>query len=159
VSETTSESVVTFPSDVEIEITHSFAAPIELVFAVFTTPEHVTRTFATDGEEFKVCTIDLQVGGSYHFVLVPKTGNECVFRGTYMEIEGPRRTVATWSFDGWPGIEAVETMDLVDLGGTTQLTWRMLFPDIESRRKMTTTSGSEANFLSIDNYLKALQAI
>ena len=36
-------------------------------------------------------------------------GTVCSFRGTYLEVEPPIRTVETWLFDGWPDAEAVET--------------------------------------------------
>ena len=56
----------------------------------------------------KVCSIDLRVGGNYHFVFVTDDGPECSFRGTFLEVEPPTRTVETWLFEGWPDAEAVE---------------------------------------------------
>ena len=58
------------------------------------------------------CSIDLRVGGGYHLVFVTGDGTECSFRGTYLEVEPPTRTVATWHFEGWPDVEAVESVDL-----------------------------------------------
>jgi len=149
--------VVSFPTELDIVITHHFDASRELVFDVFTQPEHVRQTFATYGEEFKVCDIDLRVGGGYHFVLVPENGVECSFRGTYVEVDPPRRTVATWSFDGWPGVEAVETVEFAESANGTGMTWKQTFRDLEGRRRITTTRGTEANFESIDRYLTTLR--
>jgi uncharacterized protein YndB with AHSA1/START domain len=59
-----------------------------------------------------VCSIDLRVGGSFHFVFVTDDGAECSFRGTYLEVQPPIRTAATWLFGGWPAAEAVESMEL-----------------------------------------------
>ena len=89
-----------FPNDLEILTTREFDAPIALVFDVFTKPEHVMKTFAPFGEEVTVCSIDLRVVGSYHYVFVTDDGIECSFRGTYLEVESPTRTVQTWLFDG-----------------------------------------------------------
>ena len=94
----------------------------QLVFDVLTKPEHVRKTFAPFGEEVTVCSIDLRVGGNYHFVFVTDDGTECSFRGTYLEVEPPTRTVETWLFEGWPDAEAVETMDLHETDGVTKLT-------------------------------------
>ena len=105
-------AVIEFPNDLEIVVTREFDAPIQLVFDVFTKPEHVRKTIAPFGEEVTVCSIDLRVGGNYHFVFVTDDGTECSFRGTYLEVEPPTRTVETWLFEGWPDAEAVETMDL-----------------------------------------------
>jgi uncharacterized protein YndB with AHSA1/START domain len=40
----------------------------------------------------------MRVGGDYHFVFVAGDGRECSFRGTFLEVEPPTRTVETWLF-------------------------------------------------------------
>jgi uncharacterized protein YndB with AHSA1/START domain len=149
-------AVITFPNDLEIVITREFDAPIELVFDVFTKPEHVRKTFAPFGEEVTVCSIDLHVGGSYHIVMVTDDGTECSFRGTYLEVEPPTRTVQTWLFDGWPDAEAVESMDLHETDGVTKLTYRLAFRDKAGRDHMTKFDGLEANFDNVEGYLRSL---
>ena len=64
-------AVIEFPNDLEIVITREFDAPMELVFDVFTKPEHVRKTFAPFGEEVTKCEIDLREDGDYHIVLSP----------------------------------------------------------------------------------------
>jgi uncharacterized protein YndB with AHSA1/START domain len=149
-------AVVEFPSELEILLTREFEAPLELVFDVFTKAEHVRKTFAPFGEEMKVCEIDLRVGGSYRFVMVTDDGTEMSFHGTYLEIDPPTRTVQTWQFDGWPGVEAVETMDLHESGGVTKLTWMLAFRDRAGRDHMTKYDGIEAGFENVARYLRSL---
>jgi uncharacterized protein YndB with AHSA1/START domain len=149
-------AVIEFPNDLEIVLTREFDAPIELVFDVFTKPEHVRKTIAPFGEEVTKCSIDLRVGGNYHFVFVTDDGTECAFRGTYLEVEPPTRTVETWLFDGWPDAEAVETMDLQEANGVTKLTYRLAFRDQAGRGHMTTFDGLEANFDNVEEYLRSL---
>lgn len=149
-------AVVEFPNDLEIVITREFDAPIALVFDVFTKPEHVRKTFAPFGEEVTVCSIDLRVGGKYHIVMVTDDGTECSFRGTYLEVEPPTRTVQTWLFDGWPGAEAVESMDLHETDGVTKLTHRLAFRDQAGRDHMTKFDGHEAQFDNVEDYLMSL---
>ena len=127
----TGKSTVTFPNELDIVIHREFKAPIELVFDVFTKPEHVQKTFATFGETFTTCTIDLRVGGSYHFVMVTTD-------------------------EGWPGVEAVESVDLYEANEATMLTWKLSFPDKASRAHMKKTNGPESNFDSVDEYLTSL---
>ena len=79
------------PNDLEIVVTREFRAPIGLVFDVSTKPEHVRNTIAPFGEEVTECSIDLRVGGNYHFVFVPDGGPECSFRGTFLGSAGPDR--------------------------------------------------------------------
>ena len=149
-------AVYEFPHDLEILTTRKFDAPKALVFDVFTKPEHVAKTFAPFGEVVTVCTIDLRVGGSYHFVFVTDDGTECSFRGTYLEVEPPTRTVQTWLFDGWPDAEAVETMDLHEESGVTTLSLRLVFRDQAGRDHMSKFDGHEASLDNVEDYLTAL---
>jgi uncharacterized protein YndB with AHSA1/START domain len=149
-------AVVEFPNDLEIRVTRDFDAPIQLVFDVFTKEEHVRRTFAPFGEEVTVCDIDLRVGGNYRYVMVTDDGVECAFRGTYLEIDPPTRSVQTWLFEGWPEAHAVETMELAEAAGVTTLTWSLAFRDQAGRDHMTRFDGIEANFDNVENYLRSL---
>jgi uncharacterized protein YndB with AHSA1/START domain len=149
-------AVIEFPNELEIVITRKFDAPIALVFDVFTKPEHVRKTIAPFGEAVTVCSIDLRVGGNYHFVFVTDDGTECSFRGTYLEVEPPTRTVETWRFEGWPDVEAVESMDLHETNGVTTLTHRLAFRDQAGRDHMTKFDGIEANFDKVEDYLRSL---
>ena len=149
-------AVISFPNDLEIVITREFDAPIALVFDVFTKPEHVRKTIAPFGEEVTECSIDLRVGGNYHFVFVTDDGTECSFRGTYLEVEPPTRTVQTWLFDGWPDADAVETVELHETDGVTTLTVRLAFRDKAGRDHMTRHDGQEDSFDKMEDYLRSL---
>ena len=116
----------------------------------------MAKTFAPFGEEVTVCEIDLRVGGTYHYVFVTDDGTECSFRGTYLEVEPPTRTVQTWLFDGWPDAEAVETMDLHEDDGVTTMKYRLAFRDQAGRDHMTKFDGHEASFDNVENYLNSL---
>jgi len=150
-------AVIEFPSELEILTTREFDAPIELVFDVFTRAEHLSKTFAPFGEEVTVCEVDLRVGGSYHIVFVTDDGRECSFRGTYLEVEPPTRTVQTWLFDGWPDAEAVETMDLHETDGVTTMTHVLAFRDQAGRDHMSKFDGMEATWDNVEDYLRSLQ--
>jgi uncharacterized protein YndB with AHSA1/START domain len=150
------KAVIEFPNDLEIVVTREFDAPLELVFDVMTKPEHLRKTLAPFGENVTVCSIDLRAGGSYHFVFVTNDGVECSFRGTYLEVEPPNRTIATWLFEGWPAAEAVETTDLHEAHGVTTLTWALAFRDKIGRDHMTKYDGIEANLDNVENLLTSL---
>ena len=153
-----SSSVVTYPSALEIVTTREFDAPIALVFDVLTNPEHVRNWFAAFKDEVTECSIDLRVGGSYHIVSVTPDGTECSFRGTYLEVEPPTRTVATWLFEGWPDADAVETVELREADGVTTLTMSLVFRDQAGRAHMTKHDGQEDSFDKLEDYLRLLVA-
>jgi len=149
-------AVIEFPSDLEIVTTREFDAPLELVFDVLTQPEHVRNWFAPFTCEVTECAIDLRVGGKYHIVFVTEDGAECSFRGTYLEVEPPTRTVATWLFEGWPDADAVESTDLKETDGVTKLTVTMAFRDQAGRDHMTTSDGQEDSLDKLEDYLRSL---
>jgi uncharacterized protein YndB with AHSA1/START domain len=151
-------SVVEFPSELEILTTREFDAPLELVWDVLTKAEHVRNWFAPFKDEVTECSIDLRVGGNYHIVFVTPDGKECSFRGTYLEIEPPTRTVATWLFEGWPDAHAVETVELHETDGVTTLTTKMTFRDQAGRAHMSTNDGQEDSFNKLEDYLTSLLA-
>jgi uncharacterized protein YndB with AHSA1/START domain len=99
---------------------------------------------------------DLRVGGDYHIVFVTKDGTECSFRGTYLEVEPPTRTVETWLFEGWPGVEAVESTELREAHGVTTLTQRLAFRDQAGRDHMNKTDGFEASYDNVEDLLRSL---
>ena len=151
-------AVIEFPNELEIVLTREFDAPIELVFDVMTKPEHLIKTLAPYGEEVTVCEVDLRVGGNYHFVFVTDDGTEMSFRGTFLEVDPPTRTVETWLYEGWPEAEAVETVELHETDGVTKLTHRLAFRDQAGRDHMTKFDGLEANFDNVEDLLTSLLA-
>ena len=149
-------ALIEFPNDLEIVTTREFDAPIELIFDVLTRPEHVRKWFAPFEDKMTVCSIDLRVGGNYHMVFVTEDGTECSFRGTYLEIEPPTRTVETWRFEGWPGVEAVETVELHETDGVTTMRVTLAFRDQAGRDHMTTTGGYEDSLNKLADYVRSL---
>jgi uncharacterized protein YndB with AHSA1/START domain len=149
-------AVIEFPNELEIAVTREFEAPIELVFDAMTKPEHVRKWFAPFEDKVTVCSIDLRVGGDYHIIFVTEDGTECSFRGTYLEIEPPTRTVETWLFEGWPDADAVESTDLHETNGVTTVTQRLAFRDKAGRDRMTKTDGFEDSLDKLEDYLRSL---
>ena len=84
------------------------------------------------------------------------TKPECSFRGTYLEVEPPIRTVQTWLFEGWPDAHAVESMDLRETDGVTKLTNKLAFRDKAGRDHMTKSDGTEDSFDKLEDYLRSL---
>ena len=149
-------AVIEFPNETDVVFTRKFDAPIELVFDVLTKPEHVRNWFAPFEDKMTVCSIDLRVGGDYHYVVVTSDGTECSFRGTYLEIDRPTRIVDTWLFEGWPDADAVETVDLHETDGVTKVTMNMAFRDMAGRAHMTRSDGQEDSFDKLEDYLGSL---
>jgi uncharacterized protein YndB with AHSA1/START domain len=137
----TGSAEVTLPSDTEILITRSFDAPAELVFDVWTTPEHVRNWWGWETDQMRVCEIDLRVGGGYRFV-AGDDDREVAFRGVYQEIDRPHRLVSTEVYEPYPESKSLNTMTLEEDDGVT--TMRILVAhQTKEARDATIASGME----------------
>lgn len=145
-----------YPSELEILTTRAFDAPLALVFDVLTKPEHVRHWFAPFECEVTECSIDLRVGGGYHIVFITGEGREMSFRGTYLEVDPPTRTAATWLFEGWPDADAVESVDLHETDGVTTMTTLLAFRDRAGRDHMTKHDGQEDSYDKLEDYLRSV---
>jgi uncharacterized protein YndB with AHSA1/START domain len=152
-------AVVELPNDLDVLITRQFDAPIDLVFDVMTKPEQVNKWFAPFGCEMTECEIDLQVGGNYHQVFLSENGTECSFRGTYLEVEPPNRTVETWVFGGRPHLEVVETVELQEADDVTTVSVRLTYRDKASRDEdaQNGNDGQQSSFDKMEDVLRSLR--
>ena len=126
-------AVVTLPTDRQIQITREFAAPRQLVYKAYTTPELIRRWWSGDRGEVTSAEVDLRVGGRWRYVMTANGGFEVAFRGEYREIVPDERLVTTEVYEGAPEGEAVVTHIFAEKDGRTTLTILMELPDRESR--------------------------
>ncbi|TMG39227.1 MAG: ATPase [Chloroflexi bacterium] len=126
-------AVVTLPTDRQIQITREFAAPRQLVYKAYTTPELIKRWWSGDRGEVTSAEVDLRVGGRWRYVMTANGGFEVAFHGEYREIVPDERLVTTEVYEGAPEGEAVVTHIFAEKDGRTTLTILMELPDRESR--------------------------
>ena len=93
------EVKVSLPSDREIAFTCNFQRRAQLLFDVWTKPEHIKRWWGCEGSSITHCAIDLQAGGSWSLVMRMGDGSDHPFHGTYREIVRPHRLVYTECYD------------------------------------------------------------
>jgi uncharacterized protein YndB with AHSA1/START domain len=125
-------AVVTLPSDTEILITRQFDAPAELVYRAYTTPELVKRWWGFDASVWRVCEIDLRVGGTWRYV-IKDDDFEVGFHGEYRELDSPHRLVSTEVYEGMPDASALDIVDFDEVDGVT--TMRMLVQHTEQAHR------------------------
>jgi uncharacterized protein YndB with AHSA1/START domain len=115
-------AVVTLPTPTQILITREFDAPKHLIYKAWTTPELIKRWWSADRGAMTTAEIDLRVGGRWRYAMVTETGFEVAFHGEYREIVPNERIVSTEVYEGAPGAEAVNTIELSEQAGRTTLT-------------------------------------
>lgn len=128
-------TVITLPSDREIRITRTFAAPRRLVFEACTKPEHFRRWWGPRNTSITHFEMDFRVGGKWRFVLQGPDGSEHPFCGEYRVIDPPEQFAQTFVYDV-PFIRdhpAVETATFDEHDGHTTLTITILHGSKEAR--------------------------
>jgi uncharacterized protein YndB with AHSA1/START domain len=132
------------PTDREILITRSFAAPVAMVFDAITKPEHIRRWWAPRSRgEMLACEVDLRVGGRWRFSMRTLDGREVGFHGEYFAITAPTEIVHSEIFDPFPDFPARVTVTLRENDGVTVMTSRSVYPSKEVR-DMVIASGMES---------------
>ena len=132
-------ATVTLPTDEQILITREFAAPKELVFRAFTTPELLRRWWHANRGEVTVCEIDLRPGGKWRYAMDVEGFGEVGFHGEYREVVPNERIVSTETYEGVPpdvseeDATTVNTATFTESDGRTTLTILVQAPNKTSR--------------------------
>lgn len=106
-------------------LTRFFDASPELVFELWTRPEHLKHWFAPNCFTTPSAEVDLRVGGHYRIVMRGPDGNDYPCGGEYREIEPGRKLVFTnnaFALDGEQLLDGVTTVTFTPENGGTRLT-------------------------------------
>jgi len=140
---TTAETEITIPpGEPTITVRRFFDAPPEVVYRACTESDCLRRWFGPRRLEVTESVADLRVGSTWRIVQRAPDGTEFAFHGVFLELDPPRRRVATFVFEGAPEHEAVETMVLEAVEGGTMLTTTSRHDSVEAR-DMHVASGME----------------
>ncbi len=124
-------------ADRTLTITRTFDAPRELVFKVWSQPEHLVRWWGPKGFTTPSCEMEFRPGGSYRTVMRSAEGKNICMRGVYREVVPPERLVMTFAWEdeaGQLGHETLVTVTFDDEVGKTRLTFHQgVFDTVEAR--------------------------
>jgi uncharacterized protein YndB with AHSA1/START domain len=118
-------------------VTRVFDAPRELVFKMWTDPQHLIHWYGPRGFTLPSCTLDLRPDGNWRSCMRSPEGREYWVHGIFREIVASERLVFTWmheNADGTPGHETLVTVTFDAQGGKTKLTLRQaVFESVKER--------------------------
>lgn len=126
-------------TDLELVITRIIDAPRELVWRVWTDPEHAKHWMGPRGFSAPHLAQEARVGGTWRLCLRPDPSDPKVGGGgsgdlwqggVFREINAPERIVFTFAWDdahGKRGPESTITIQLEEQGSKTKLTFRQAF--------------------------------
>ncbi|PXX45141.1 SRPBCC family protein [Undibacterium pigrum] len=146
-------------------ITRVLKAPRELVFATFSQADHLAKWWGPTGFSVVQSSMDLRVGGSYHFGMRGPDDSMMWAKFVYKEIIRPEKLVYHHSFSDeagnlahhpmsptWP-LEILSTLSFDEHADGTLLTirWSLLDNATDEERRVF-----HATFVSMDQGFAAL---
>jgi uncharacterized protein YndB with AHSA1/START domain len=161
----------TFPNPFKTELpadkpliimSRTFNAPVELVWKVWTQPEHVAHWWGPHDAN-KVVEYDVRPGGKWRVVSTMPDGTEINFVGTYLAVEPKRMIRNTFVVEGMfeEDERYYEEHQFEERDGVTHYRSISNFPDFEMRTATVNTGmewGANASMAKFDAILERLKA-
>jgi uncharacterized protein YndB with AHSA1/START domain len=129
-------------TELALEIVREFDAPRELLFTMFSRPEHMVKWWGPreNGEDFTTpsCNMEFMEGGRYRINIVSSSGESYWISGQYQRITKPSHLAFTFAWDPHPtqpDNEMLVTVDFEELPGErSKMSFRQSpFYDTEQR--------------------------
>lgn len=146
----------------EVRTTRLVSAPLELVWKVWTDPNHVGNWWGPNGFRTTTYAMDVRPGGVWRYVMHGPDGRDYQNKVTYLEIVEPERLV--YRHGGGEGdlepVDFLVTATFHDIAGKTKVVLRSLFPSVESRdrviRDYRADVGAEQHLARLDEYAQRM---
>lgn len=100
---------MTAPDSKDVVLERHLAAPIDVVWSMWTDPEHFRAWYGPAGARIPSADLDVRVGGARRVTMAMETPDgtmEMQFVGEFVEIDAPNRLVYTESVAGPDGSPA-----------------------------------------------------
>jgi uncharacterized protein YndB with AHSA1/START domain len=88
-------NILTPNADLDLVLERVVDVPRELVWAAWTTPEHIKKWFTPAPWSTVDCEVDLRPGGKFSFVMRSPEGKDFPYEGCYLEVVPNERLVWT----------------------------------------------------------------
>ena len=126
---TTEISAIVNPGELGITYQRIFDAPRELVFEVWTQPQHIAKWWGPNGFTNTTQQMDVRPGGIWESIMHGPDGTDYKNTIVYDEVTPPERLVYTHSSGPW----FKGTITFEDCGNQTRLTMQTVFESPEQR--------------------------
>jgi len=140
-------------ADRELIITRELNAPIELVWEVWTDPEHLAQWWGPDGFTNTISKMDMKPGGEWDLVMHGPDGTDYKNKSVFREIVKYKKIV----YDHVSGPRFIATISFEERGNKTFLHWHMLFETkeqfIQTVKTFKADIGLKQNVQKLELYL------
>ena len=134
----------TSTADWEIVITRVFDAPRELVWRMWTEPEHVVQWWGPKGFTTTIHEMDVRPGGIWRHTMHGPDGTDYPNKSVFIEVVKPERIVFSHvgGKKGNPVAQFQMTWTFEAQGSKTKLTIRQLYPSAAARDQVVKEYGA-----------------
>lgn len=147
-------------TDRELVISRTFNAPRDLVYKVWTQPEHIIHWWGPNGFTNTIKEMEVKPGGVWRFTMHGPNGMDFPNKITYTKVVAPERLEFIHTGDDNNADENIfnVTVTFEAEGNKTKVTMRMVFATIEERDRVVKEVGAiEGNKQTMDKLEKYLE--
>jgi|SRR6478609_1997734 len=148
------QNVKSNTADREITVSRLLKAPIELVWEVWTSPEHIKNWWGPDGFTNTISKMDIKSGGEWDLVMHGPDGTDYKNKSVFKEVVKHKKLV----YEHVTAPKFTATITFESRGNTTFLDWHMLFESKEQFIQVVKTfkadEGLKQNIEKLDHYLQ-----
>jgi len=141
-------------ADREISISRLFDAPIDLVWEVWTNPEHIKNWWGPNGFTNTIHLMNVRPGGEWNLTMHGPDGTDYKNKSIFKEIIPQKRIV----YDHISGPKFIATIDFEPQGEKTFINWHMLFETkeefIQTVKTFKADEGLKQNIDKLTHYLQ-----
>lgn len=149
------ENVQTNTSNRELFLSRTLNAPVDLVWEMFTKPEHLANWWGPDGFTNTIYKMEVRPGGEFTLMMHGPDGTDYDNKSTFTEVI-PRKKIV-FEHRTWP--HHITTIEFTPEGEKTLLTWHMVFASaellVEVVKKHGAAEGLKQNVAKFEKYLAA----
>ncbi len=143
--------------DRELLISRTLNAPVELVWEVWTKPEHIAQWWGPDGFTNTIHTMNVEPEGEWDFIMHSPNGANFKNKSVFKEVVPLKKIVYEHVSHPW----ILATITFEERGDQTHLTWHMLFASAEEFIKVikahNAAEGQKQNVIRLAAYLERLK--
>ena|SRR5579872_482415 len=141
--------------DMELRISRLLDAPIDLVWEVWTNPDHIKNWWGPNGFTNTISKMDMKPGGKWNLVMHGPDGTDFRNESIFKEVILHKKIV--YQHSSKPNFTA--TINFEQQGEKTMLNWHMLFESkeefIQTVKTFKADEGLRQNVEKLSNYLQA----
>ena len=143
--------------DREIAISRKLNAPVDLVWELWTNPEHIVNWWGPNGFTNTISTMDLVPGGEWNLVMHGPDGTDYTNKSIFKEVIPHKKLV--YEHASYPNFTATVTFEAQ--GEQTLINWQMLFESaedlIEVVKKFKADEGLRQNVEKLEAYIAGVK--